>query len=650
MSTLESQRAPTESLDETQAESLGQALDRVYRALPSATQMPDTAPPSLLMDEPCRPLQRLMTIFGLSPFERDLLVLCAGASLESRFLAACAAAHRDTHAIWPTFGLALSVLDGPHWSSISRARPLRYWRLIEVDTGSLLHVPLRIDERILQFLIGIPAFDECLESLVRPLNLGYSANRATWTDAINPAVCFWKRTPAPREPVLLVSNHRSTRHAAFSEICRQTALRPCLVHVADIPPAPLERDQFARHWTRESVLSDAALCIQTDDLDSHRNLAALLDQLETPVAVEVQPGSPADRVEGLRIHLPAMSASDRKQIWTEHLGPAAHEMNGYLERIVDHFQFDEPGIQLSAVAAREAISRQDHDSSQIAGQITWSVCRQHGRRSLDNIAQRLEPRGTWDDLVLPDQQVEMLRQIVVHVRRRAIVNERWGFAALYERGLGLSVLFSGPSGTGKTMAAEIIATELDLDLYRIDLASVISKYIGETEKNLRRIFEAAEDCSSILLFDEADALFGKRSEVRDSHDRYANLEISYLLQRIESYRGIAILTTNMQHAIDSAFMRRIRFIVQFPFPDEESRARIWRRIFPSATPIGPVDYDRLAQLNVSGGVIRNIAMHAAFRAADGEEPINMNHLFEASRCEYAKMNKPLTEAETRGWL
>jgi SpoVK/Ycf46/Vps4 family AAA+-type ATPase len=211
-------------------------------------------------------------------------------------------------------------------------------------------------------------------------------------------------------------------------------------------------------------------------------------------------------------------------------------------------------------------------------------------------------------------------------------------------------LFSGASGTGKTMAAEILAAELDLDLYRIDLASVISKYIGETEKNLRTVFDAAEESSAILLFDEADALFGKRSEVRDSHDRYANLEVSYLLQRVESYRGIAILTTNMQHALDSAFMRRFRFIVQFPFPDAASRARIWERIFPATAPLDSVRCERLAQLNISGGVIRNIAVHAAFMAAEKQQAIGMRHLFAAAQIEYAKMAKPLTEAETRDWI
>ena len=229
------------------------------------------------------------------------------------------------------------------------------------------------------------------------------------------------------------------------------------------------------------------------------------------------------------------------------------------------------------------------------------------------------------------------------------VLERWGFAARYSRGLGLTALFAGASGTGKTMAAEVLAHTLDLDLFQIDLAGLVSKYIGETEKNLRRVFDAAEDSGAILLFDEADALFGKRSEVKDSHDRYANLEVSYLLQRMEAYRGLAILTTNMRHAIDTAFLRRLRFVVEFPFPDAAERARIWQRVFPPETPRAGLDPARLAQLGVAGGVIRNIAMHAAFLAADAAEPVRMSHLLAAARTEYAKLERPLGRAETEGW-
>jgi SpoVK/Ycf46/Vps4 family AAA+-type ATPase len=262
----------------------------------------------------------------------------------------------------------------------------------------------------------------------------------------------------------------------------------------------------------------------------------------------------------------------------------------------------------------------------------------------------VHPRTGWHDLVLPPLQIDTLKQIVAHARQRALVHGEWGFAERYTRGLGITALFAGASGTGKTMAAEVVAAELGLDLYQIDLAGVVSKYIGETEKNLRRIFDAAEDGGAVLLFDEADAIFGKRSEVKDSHDRYANLEISYLLQRMEAYRGLAILTTNMKHALDEAFLRRLRFIVQFPFPGTLQRKHIWERVFPSGAPLAAVDFDLAAKLNISGGVIRNIAAYAAFLAAEQGSRIGMGHIMSAARVEYAKHDRPLTPAETGGWI
>ena len=242
-----------------------------------------------------------------------------------------------------------------------------------------------------------------------------------------------------------------------------------------------------------------------------------------------------------------------------------------------------------------------------------------------------------------------MRQVAAQVRRRLQVYEEWGFGAA-GRGLGISALFAGPSGTGKTMASEVLARELGVDLYRIDLSQVVSKYIGETEKNLRWVFDAAEGGGVILLFDEADALFGKRSDVRDSHDRYANIEVSYLLQRMEAYRGLAILTTNMRGALDPAFLRRLRFVVEFPFPDAAGRAEIWRRVFPASTPTDGLDPQRLAQLTLAGGNIRNIALNAAFMAADGGRPVCMADLLQAARTECAKVERPLADAEVRGWV
>jgi SpoVK/Ycf46/Vps4 family AAA+-type ATPase len=279
----------------------------------------------------------------------------------------------------------------------------------------------------------------------------------------------------------------------------------------------------------------------------------------------------------------------------------------------------------------------------------WATCRAAGRPGLDDLAQRIDARAGWEALVLPEAQKQTLRQIVAHVRNRLRVHIDWGFAAQGARGLGIAVLFAGESGTGKTLAAEVLANELRFDLYRIDLSAMVSKYIGETEKNLRRVFDTAEDSGAILLFDEADALFGKRSEVKDSHDRYANIEVSYLLQRMEAYRGLAILTTNLKTALDTAFHRRLRFVVTFPFPDPVVREAIWRSVFPPRMPRGELDYSKLARLSVAGGCIRNIAVHAAFRAAELGEPVSMPHLLHAARFEAGKRERPLAEAEIRGW-
>jgi SpoVK/Ycf46/Vps4 family AAA+-type ATPase len=219
------------------------------------------------------------------------------------------------------------------------------------------------------------------------------------------------------------------------------------------------------------------------------------------------------------------------------------------------------------------------------------------------------------------------------------VYEHWGFGARLTRGRGVTALFAGPSGTGKTMAAEVLASELHLDLHRIDLAGVVNKYIGETEKNLRRVFDAAEAGGAILFFDEADALFGRRSEVRDSHDRFANIEIDYLLQRMESYSGLAVLATNRRTALDRAFLRRLRFLLDFPFPATDDRLRIWQKVLPVAAPLDGIDYAALARLELAGGSIQNIAVNAAFLAAGASTPLTMSHLEHAASREYAKLDK-----------
>jgi hypothetical protein len=335
--------------------------------------------------------------------------------------------------------------------------------------------------------------------------------------------------------------------------------------------------------------------------------------------------------------------AERRELWRRALGDRAGGLGEGLDQLAEQFTLD--GASVRAVADLSAGPARGAEDG-LFGRL-WDGARAQARRRLDDLAERVETRVGWDDLVLPPDRLAQLADIAVHVRRAHQVHGRWGWADRGGRGLGVTALFAGASGTGKTMAAEVLSNDLRLDLYRIDLSQVVSKYIGETEKNLRRIFEAAEQSGAVLLFDEADALFGKRSDVKDSHDRYANVEVSYLLQRMEAYRGLAILTTNLKSSLDPAFMRRLRFVVDFPFPDLGMRAEIWRRIFPPGTPVTG-DPARMARLPVAGGTIRTIAVNAAFLAAEAGDPVGVGHLAAAARREYAKLDKPITQAEFGG--
>jgi hypothetical protein len=410
----------------------------------------------------------------------------------------------------------------------------------------------------------------------------------------------------------------------------------------DLPAAPDARVGLAALWEREVRLSDAALLIEVDAddpllLGRARRFAEAVPGLVLVAA----PRRPA--LEGVAaVEIPKPSRAEQAQIWRRALAGTAGRANGAIEQVTAQFDLPASEIEQAAAAALAVAGRRKPD--------LWSACREQLRLRLDDLASHLRPVAGWDELVLPGEQTAILKGMVAQMHHRKRVYEDWGFAARLGRGLGISALFAGPSGTGKTMAAEVIARSLDLDLYRIDLSAVVSKYIGETEKNLRRVFDAADGSGALLLFDEADALFGKRTEVRDSHDRFANIEVSYLLQRMEDYAGLAILTTNRRAALDEAFLRRIRFIVQFPFPDRALRTRLWQGVFPAQVRTEGLLPERLAQLDVAPGTIRNIALNAAFLAAATDSPVTMRHLLDAATVECGKLEKSLTPVEIGGWL
>ncbi|MCK6500448.1 MAG: ATP-binding protein, partial [Nitrospira sp.] len=586
--------------------------------------------------------------FGLSDFERDLLLLCAGVELDSTCAAACARLHGDPRRAQPSFGLALSVLQGAHWSALTPAAPLRRWRLLEVTPGPLLTTSaLRIDERVLHAVAGIQYLDERLRGVVQPVPPPSLLSPSHQT-AAEAAAHSWIQQPAAL--VLLGGPDASAKAIVAAAAAARAGCTLYLVRSGDLPTAATDREVLARVWEREAALQNAALLLALEDGANAETLhaaRAFAESVHGRLAVSARESIEGWRRDVRRLEVDRPSMSEQRGLWEESLGRLRHVLNGGIERVASHFSLS-PATILAA-GEELKLAAQQGDAATLDAAL-WASCRRLARPRLDDLAERIESNATWDDLVLPPAQTATLRNVAAQVRHRFKVYEQWGFRGKIARGLGITALFAGVSGTGKTLAAEVLAGELGLDLYRIDLSSVVSKYIGETEKNLRRVFDAAEAGGAVLLFDEADALFGKRTEVKDSHDRYANIEVSYLLQRMEAYRGLAILTTNLKNVLDTAFLRRIRFVVQFPFPDQTQRAEIWRRVLPDKTPCGALNLSRLAQLSVAGGNIRNIALNAAFLAAEARQSVGMDHLLAATRSEYAKLEKPLTDAEIGGWL
>lgn len=597
---------------------------------------------AMVSPDPAGMLARLAGIFALSEFERDILLLCAAPELSSRAGELCARLHGDPQRRFPTLAMALSVLPNPHWSALAPVGPLRRWHLVElVRDGSLTDAPLALEERILHALAGIGGMDErlagLLERVAAPGRL--SASQAAVAERIG---MLW----APRLeriPVIeLIGPDNAAKRAIAAAAGQSLGLATLRLRAEDIPATSAERTRIARVIGRELALAEALLVLDSAAVRDRpdRVIAHFAASIPGPVILALDEPLSDTGPQQIRLDVAATSDEENRAAWFDALGPGHPEA----DLLAASFRLD--GAQ---IAAAVATANAEAGAAGDLGTRLWRACRLGARRRLDDLAQRIDARATWDDLVLPAPQVATLRQVAMHVRHAGTVYRHWGFAEKANRGLGIAALFAGPSGTGKTMAAEVLANEIALDLYRIDLSQVVSKYIGETEKNLRKIFDAAEAGGAILLFDEADALFGKRSEVKDSHDRYANIEVSYLLQRMEAYRGLAILTTNLKTAIDQAFMRRIRFLVHFPFPEAAQRAEIWRRIFPRETPTAGLDHVRLGQLTIAGGNIRNVALNAAFLAADRGGPVSMDDIRRSALAEYAKIEKPMTSTELGGW-
>jgi hypothetical protein len=628
------------------------ALNQVRRYLERDDPEPEIARPALDL-RPAEPPTALATLchgFELSPFERDILLIAAGMELDSH-IHDLVAAHGGAN-----FALALSALPGAHWSAVGPNGPLRRWRLIEFGVGgSLVQTPFRIDEYVLEYLLGMTPVDARLLELSQGFaEIPLTRSQVQLADQIT---TIWREAKQAPPIIQLVAREVNAPCAEVAQaVCADLGMGLLSISAAALPTVASELDLMSRLCARHARLTHGAIvlsCEVAEGGEAAREAALDLwiERLDAPLFLTARKRRQTRRRPSLSFDVMKPTCAEQTALWRSELGPE-QGMADTARQLAAQFHLGAGAISIIAAEARARIStceKQPHHSSSHGSKVVWEAARQQLQPQLDNLAQRVSLHAGWPDLVLPEPQMQILRSIAVQLAHRPTVLEAWGFGSAGERGLGLVTLFAGSSGTGKTLAAEILAQELNLDLYRVDLGAVVSKYIGETEKNLSRVFDAAEEGGAILLFDEADALFGKRTEVSDSHDRHANVEVSYLLQRVETFRGLAILTTNMRGALDAAFLRRLRFVVNFPFPDAAMRARMWDLAFPPGAPTEGLDVTRLSQLNLSGGQIRTVALNAAFLAAARGGPVGMEDIQTAARMEYAKHDKILTDSELKGW-
>lgn len=605
-------------------------------------------------DNPTR-LQTLIEIYQLSSFEKNVLLMGVGVELDASFGKLIAELQGGTGHEMPTFSLALSVFTDSHWSALSPEGPLRYWQLLELSKNAVLtSSSYSVDELILHYLTGISVMDGRLSpfvNIIKEMPVLVPSHQKIADQIIQ----YLARNSGVSYPpmVQLMGTSMEDKKAIVSNIFSAYNMPVYSMSVETLPSNFQELSRLIRLWNREAVLHQNILFIDGKHLSSHdktknKEVRYFLDNLRSIVII----GSDFRFIDmNKEIHSYTVEKPIREEqqiLWRSQLGNIAETLDNEIGNLVTQFNLDSHTI---TYLAQQAAAGNNTNGSKVSQkpnfrESLWKSCCDHTRPDLSSLAQRIETFATWDDLVLPNSQKTVLEDICIHVKQRQKVYYDWGFRSKSNRGLGISALFAGESGTGKTMASEVIANTLNLDLYRIDLSQVVNKYIGETEKNLKKIFEAAEDSGAILLFDEADALFGKRSEVKDSHDRHSNIEVSYLLQKMEEYRGLAILTTNMKNALDKAFLRRIRFVIQFPFPDTQMRGEIWKRVFPKQTPTKDLSIQKLANLNVAGGNIRNIALNASFAAAHKDQAVTMLDIHNAARNEYVKLEKHMSPSES----
>ena len=623
-------------------------------------------------------LDVLKQLFQLSSFDIDTLLVCLLPEIELKYQRLYAYMQDDVTQKNPTVNLALELLCKSSAeimktrNAFSSNSPLTKYQFVQLhDNHSSVPTPLlakslKIDERILHYLLEIDEIDSRLLSFTQLQQPRLRLDEIMLSDETKILITTLTKQRDQLPICHLHGDSGAGKKSTAEAICLELGLPILYVDLNRLLLKETDVEKLFPLIVREGMLQNAALYVDGYDIlltsESGNKLSGdyLLSGLKKyPQWVfvasnkEWRPKETWQERSFVSIELPVPSYSLRQKLWEKYW-----DKNTPLEKDVDFnsfaskFRLTGGQIQNVVINARNIARMREPGHQTVTSEDLSFFCRNESREVLHDMARKIQPKYSWKDIILPPDLFEQLQEIYSYIKYYYKVYSDWGFEKKLSLGKGLNALFSGPSGTGKTMAAEIIAHELQLDLYKIDLSTVVSKYIGETEKNLSLIFKEGQASNAILFFDEADAIFGKRSEVKDAHDRYANIEIAYLLQKMDEYDGIVILATNLRKNIDEAFSRRMHFTLEFPIPDEDNRKRIWQNIFPVEAPLDKdIDFTFLAkQFQITGGNIKNIAVSAAFLAAQNGNEISMNNIIRAIKREYQKMGKLFTDDDFTNYM
>jgi SpoVK/Ycf46/Vps4 family AAA+-type ATPase len=620
------------------------------------------------------PFTWLQSTYGLSDFDLDIILIALAPEIDRRYERLYAYLQDHVGLRLPGINLILDLLCTTSADKVNRRghftadAPLVRHGLIQLlpepnhPDGGLLSQRVKPDPQVVSLLLGQLILDARLAGFCQWLEPVWKPDDSSMSTTFSPELFAtvaqaWEGSSPLRFNFYGPSGVGKRTAAAM--LAQSVGAPLLVVDLAQMLATESEPETLWLCVFREALFRDAILYLHPLEallppeqaLHLQRLMAQLAADSGITIVAAAQPWIPSSETPLGLISVPFTRPDfgQRRRLWQQALDQTTLDLPmEIVEALAGRFRLTPRQIREAVATANQPGNQSGTDAA-----ACFAAARQQSGQDLANLAHKLEPVYGWTDLVLPADTLTQLRELCQRVAHRHQVLEGWGFDRKLSLGKGVNALFAGPSGTGKTMAAEVIAKDLGLDLYRIDLSQVVSKYIGETEKNLNRIFQAAENANAILFFDEADALFGKRSQVRDSHDRYANIEISYLLQQMEAYEGLSILATNLNRNMDEAFLRRLTFRITFPLPEAAQRLQIWQQVWPNTTPLdGDVDLEFLArEFKVTGGNIKNMALTAAFLAVAEGRSVGMMHLLQATRREYQKLGKTLTAAELEDvWL